>query len=257
MGSPSSLGTRALLLLAPPDDEAPELLVRAAPTSPLQAGLAGIVVESLPPLLASAPARGGVTALSAAPGFAAGGATPIVSATDGEVRRVLVTAAGYSRWRARGGVSEIAFQALVGASTDWLLGARGKAAVATLATPIARSGASLAWRRGAGPRSVVALVRDGDRRTRRDSLVFGAAGEALMPPLPEGLWRGTVDGAAVVIPVNASREWLPRPVTVRSGQLNGEAQPLRRGARSLGWLYLAAVLLLAAEWLLRRRAGLR
>jgi hypothetical protein len=50
---------------------------------------------------------------------------------------------------------------------------------------------------------------------------------------------------------------LPLAGTVRSGLLNGEAVAVRRGARSLGWLYLATVLLLAAEWLLRRRAGLR
>ena len=90
MGSPSSLGTRALLLLAPPGSDAPELLVRVAPTSPLQPSLAGIAVESLPPLLAAAPARGGITALSAAPGMSAAGGTPIMTAHEGDVRRVVV-----------------------------------------------------------------------------------------------------------------------------------------------------------------------
>ncbi|MCC7053079.1 MAG: hypothetical protein IT355_07400 [Gemmatimonadaceae bacterium] len=257
MGAPGALGTRALLLLSPPAEDAPELLVRRAPASPLQAGLAGIVVESLPPLQAAAPARGGVVALTAAPGVTASGATPILSVIDGEVRRVVLTAAGYGRWRARGGVSEIAFQSVIGAATDWLLGARGRAAVPVPATPVVRGGTPLAWRRGAQPLSIVSLIRDGDRRTRRDSLRFGTAGDATMPALAEGVWRGTVDGAAVVIPVSASREWIPGAVTLRSGPLNGEARPVRRGARSVGWLYLAAVLLLAAEWLLRRRAGLR
>jgi hypothetical protein len=257
MGAPASLGTRALLLLTPPDGDAPELIVRAAPSSPLQAALSGIVVESLPPLLASAPTRGGIVALSAAPAGSGTGAVPIVAVTDGDVRRVVSTAAGYNRWRSRGGVSEAAFQAFVGAATDWLLGARGRAAVATPATSVVRAGAPVRWRAGAQPRAMVSLTRDGDRLARRDSIAFTAGADAEMPPLDAGIWRGTVDGVAVVIPVSASREFLPRPVTLRSGALNGAALAIRRGARTIGWLYLATVLLLAAEWLLRRRAGLR
>lgn len=257
MGPPASLGTRALLLLSPPEGEAPELTVRAAPSSPLQASLSGMVVESLPPLMAISPARGGVAALNAAPGATATGAMPIVAAVDGDVRRVVVSAAGYSRWRARGGVSEAAFQALVGAATDWLLGARGRAAVAVPATAVVRAGTAVRWRRGAQPRSIVVLTRDEDRAVRRDSLVFGAAVETTMRSLGGGVWRGTVDGAPVVIPVSVSREWLPRVTTLRSGGLNGAAVALRRGAGAFSWLYLATVLCLAAEWLLRRRAGLR
>ncbi len=257
MGAPSALGTRALLLLAPPPEGAAELLVRAAPASPLQAALAGIVVESLPPLLVSAPARGGVVALSAAAGVPTGGATPIVTTIDGEVRRVVVTAAGYNRWRARGGVSEVAFQALVGGATDWLLGARGRASAPVPAVALVRAGSVVQWRRGAKNESVVVLTRDGDRAAFRDSLHFGSATLATSSALAGGVWRGSVDGVAIVLPVSPSREWLPRPVSLRTGLLNGEAVAVRRGARSLSWLYLAGVLLLAAEWLLRRRAGLR
>lgn len=257
MGAPSSLGTRALLLLSPPAGDAQEMLVRAAPASPLQGALAGIVVESLPPLLVSTPARGGVPALAASKGLASGAGTPIVSATDGAVRRVLITGAGYSRWRARGGVSELAFQALLGASTDWLLGARGQQASPALVGAVQRAGAPLRWRRGARAVSIVTLTRDGDQAARRDSLVFPDVGGAVTPPLPAGTWRGTVDGAAIVVPVSVSREWLPRTDLVRSAELNGAAVSMRRAARSISWLYLMAVLLLATEWLLRRRAGLR
>ncbi len=257
VGAPSQLRARALLLLAPPAADAVDMVVRAAPWSPLQAALAGIVVESLPPLLVSTPARGGVTALAAASGQPMSGATPIVTTIDGDVRRVLVTAAGYSRWRARGGVSEVAFQALIGGATDWLLGARGSAASAAPASAVVRAGEMVRWRRGSSSRSLVTLTRDGDRVVRRDSLVFGSAATAATPALDAGIWRGTVDSAAIVIPVSASREWLPRTNLMRSRALNGEAVAVRRGARTVSWLYLATVLLLAAEWLLRRRAGLR
>jgi hypothetical protein len=257
MGQPAMLGTHALLLLAPPVADAQELLVRAPPASPFYAALSGIVVDSLPPLLVAAPARGGISALNAAPGVAASGSTSIVSVVEGDVRRVLITAAGYSRWRARGGVSEAAFQALIGGATDWLLGARGRAVVPTLLSPLVRAGAPVRWRRGARPSAFVSLTRDGDRAARRDSLRFAGAADAAMPPLTAGVWRGTIDGVPIVVPVSASREFVPRAIRLRSSALNGDAIALRRGARSLGWLYLATVLILAAEWLLRRRAGLR
>lgn len=260
VGSPNALGTRALLLLSPPDAGAPELLVRAAPASPLQAALSGIVIESLPPLLVSTPARagrGGVTALSAAPGLPATGATPIVVATDGDVRRITMTAAGYSRWRARGGVSEAAFQALVGGATDWLLGARGRPAAPAPVSSLVRAGMPVRWRRGAAARPVITFTRDGDRVVRTDTLDFGNGTEATSPALDAGVWRARAEGVTLVVPISPSREWLPQAVTVRSRTMNGDAVAVRRGARSLSWLYLASVLLLATEWLLRRRAGLR
>ena len=263
VGAPGSLGARAIFLLAPPPDGAPEVLVRAAPSSPLQSSLAGIVVESLPPLLVTTPARGGVTALSAAPGGVLGAPTPVVSATDGAVRRVLLTASGYSRWRTRGGVSEVAFQSLVGGATDWLLAARGATQLPTLMTAIPRAGAPLRWRRGSQARSVVSLRRESDGAVRRDTLRFTAGPDSVarddaeQPAVDAGVWRGTVDGTPVVVPVSASAEWIPRRAVSASRLLGAKAVPQRRGARGVGWLYLATVLLLAVEWLLRRRAGLR
>ncbi len=263
MGAPANLNARALLLLSPPQNDSPELIVRAAPASPLQAALAGIVVESLPPLTASGAARGGVTALAAAQGGVGSGATPLVSVIDGNVRRVLVTAAGYGRWRARGGVSEIAFQSLFGGITDWLLSARGTSSMPQPVAGVARAGAPIVWRRGSRAVSVVSLTRDGDKTARVDTLAFASdsnsasSAELSMLPMQAGIWRGTVDGTPIIVPVSASREWLPRTVTLRSGTLNGPAIAVRRGARVLSWLYLAALLTLALEWMLRRRAGLR
>jgi hypothetical protein len=61
-----------------------------------------------------------------------------------------------------------------------------------------------------------------------------------------------------VLAVNQSREWIPRRSAVRSGAVGGEpalgeAPELREQA----WIYVLIVLLLCAEWLLRRRVGLR
>ncbi|CAA9310062.1 MAG: hypothetical protein AVDCRST_MAG40-911, partial [uncultured Gemmatimonadaceae bacterium] len=54
-----------------------------------------------------------------------------------------------------------------------------------------------------------------------------------------------------------SAEWLPRRPTTRDrdvGTRVGAAE--LRGIRSLPWAYLVLILLLAAEWLVRRRLAL-
>lgn len=54
------------------------------------------------------------------------------------------------------------------------------------------------------------------------------------------------------------REWVPRRPTVAAGTI-GDGVPLDRAPRALGawWLALVAIAALCAEWLLRRRIGLR
>jgi hypothetical protein len=77
------------------------------------------------------------------------------------------------------------------------------------------------WRRGAAAVSQLVLTRDGDRGVvRRDSIRFGTVATSTTPPLAAGVWRGTVDGTPIVLPVSPSREFLPRAVTLRSGTLN-------------------------------------
>jgi hypothetical protein len=259
LGAPTALGTRALMLLTPPPTDAvtAELLVRPPGASPLQLAQAGIAVDSLPPLFAVTPARGDIVGLAAAPAGRSTAPMPVLSLSDRDVRRVTVTASGFDRWRARGGVSAVAFQGVFGAAADWLLGARGRASVAHPADQVLRAGAPIVWKQGATPQSVVSLRRDGDAGVRTDTLLFARDGNALHQSLAAGIWRGTVDGQPIVLSVNQSREWVPRAPTVRTGPLNGPAVSERRGARRLSWLYLATVGLFIVEWLLRRRAGLR
>jgi hypothetical protein len=58
--------------------------------------------------------------------------------------------------------------------------------------------------------------------------------------------------------VNPSREWLPRAPRVTTAAIRGvvsaDAAPRLRGA---GWAYALAILMLCAEWILRRRRGMR
>jgi hypothetical protein len=78
------------------------------------------------------------------------------------------------------------------------------------------------------------------------------------PPLAPGIYDARMAGGSVVAVVNPSLELVPRRPTVTTRLVGGvaavgEAPPLR----ALGWVYALAVALLCAEWLLRRRAGVR
>jgi hypothetical protein len=77
-------------------------------------------------------------------------------------------------------------------------------------------------------------------------------------PLAAGVYDVRMRGGSAVLAVNPSREWLPRPRTVRSGRV-GSGAPLGDAPRlrSLGWAYALTLALLCAEWLTRRRVGLR
>ncbi len=73
-------------------------------------------------------------------------------------------------------------------------------------------------------------------------------------------WVGAEDrnGAPVEARARASAEWVPRRASVASGAV-GEGVPMDRAPRALTawWLAAAAIIALCAEWLLRRRIGLR
>ena len=66
------------------------------------------------------------------------------------------------------------------------------------------------------------------------------------------------NGAPVEARARASAEWVPRRASVASGAV-GEGVPMDRAPRALTawWLAAAAIIALCAEWLLRRRIGLR
>jgi len=78
------------------------------------------------------------------------------------------------------------------------------------------------------------------------------------PALPPGVYDARMGGGSAVLAVNASRELVPRRPTVTTRRVGGAAALGDAPAlRSLGWVYALAVLLLCAEWGLRRRAGVR
>ena len=94
-----------------------------------------------------------------------------------------------------------------------------------------------------------------------DSLVlrFGEGNNStLVSAPPVGVYDVQTAGGASLLIVNPSAELLPRRRTVQdvalgSGTARGEAPR----ARDASWLFALALLSLCAEWLLRRRIGLR
>ena len=79
------------------------------------------------------------------------------------------------------------------------------------------------------------------------------------PPLPPGVYDVRIGGRHVGARGEPSRELLPRRADGAQWRRSAVAPSLADAplARELGWLYVVAVLALCAEWLLRRKLGLR
>jgi hypothetical protein len=65
-------------------------------------------------------------------------------------------------------------------------------------------------------------------------------------------------GGTSVLVVNASREWIPRAASVRDGLLStGSLATDAPRLSDFWWPFVAALLLLCSEWIVRRLVGLR
>jgi hypothetical protein len=262
-GPPREASRGALLLFAPPAGDDGEWFAAAAPASPFAPMLGGIAFDSLPPL-------------SVAPSLPKGEWQGLVTRRAGapEDRRVALVgwesprriavlgASGFWRWRFRGGVRAEAYSSLFGALYDWLAAGRtDRRAVVPEGEPL-RAGLPVRWRRGAPADSGATLVlvrRDGTAQRRTVTLRFTEGSSvAESAPLPVGIYDVSTAGGTAVLAVNQSRELVPRRVVVKSGAVGGQAALGEAPAlRDWAWVYALVVLLLCAEWLLRRRAGLR
>lgn len=271
----SATGAKALWVPAPPTAIAragevartPEWYASGVPASPLASALAGLPLDSLPPLTLAGPARGAMPVLTAQLGKRGDAVPAIAARTENGVRTIVVSGSGYAGWALRGGRSAEAFGALWGAIFDWLAAGRGDVRAARPIASLLRAGDPVAWRRG-GADSIVAvrLIRRGPGATSGtsgspDSLTLrftGASFETTSPSVAAGVYDVQAEGGASVLVVNASREWVPRAPTVRDGVLSRGA--LSSDAPRLadaGWPFVLALLLLCGEWIGRRAGGYR
>jgi len=261
-GSPRSAASGALALVPNVRDTVGEWYPVAAPASPISSALSGVPWDSLPPLVAGSSApRGDWEGLLVARARQFD-RRPVISGVERPRRVVTVTAAGFWRWRFRGGRGADAYDALWGSIFDWLAAQRTDVRAAVPADAIVREGDDVRWVRGSGGDSTVTvrLRRRGDSAgVDSVTLRFGANTTiAETAALSAGVYDVTVAGGAAILVVNRARELLPRTPTVQSGNVGeGAVTGERPRLRDKGWPILLALLALCAEWLLRRRSGLR
>jgi hypothetical protein len=254
----ATLGPLALIVTNPTEGE---WYASAAPASPLALALSGLLWDSLPPVgLAADTPKGDWVGVEARRGRG-DERRPIVVGTDAPRRVVIVAASGLWRWRFRGGVASDAFTALWGSIFDWLAAERADRRAAVPDERLVRAGEPVRWRRGSASDSVVVITlrQRGSARTDSLTLRFSAASNVVeSPPLAAGIYDVSTRGGTAVLAVNPSREWLPRAPRIKSmdvhGSVSTNAAPRLRGA---GWAYALAILMLCAEWILRRRRGMR
>lgn len=266
-------GARALWTPAPPTALAragevartPEWYASSAPASPLIGALGSLPFDSLPPLTIAGPARGDFTVLTAKLGKTGEAVPAIAGRETAGARTLIVSGSGYAGWALRGGRSGEAFTALWGAIFDWLSAGRGDLRAARPASSSVRAGEPIRWRRGGADSIVTAILtrrmHGATAPARPDTITLrfaSASFETSAAPMTAGVYDVRTIGGASVLVVNASREWVARAPVVRDGALS-------RGAFSSDaprlsdtwWPFGLALLLLCAEWVGRRFAGLR
>jgi hypothetical protein len=263
-GPPRSATTGPLALVVPATASDGEWYAAAAPPSPLAPALSGLPWDSLPPITVGAsPPAGQWRALEVRRGREEDRRV-IIAGSDTPRRVVIVAASGLWRWRFRGGASADAFTALWGSLFDWLAAERADRRAAVPTGIVVRAGEPVRWHRGgAADSSVLVVLRRVARgdSARVDSMTLRFRGDATIaetPALPVGLYAVTVRGGTTMLAVNNAREWLPRAPRVKAGAIGGgvpvDAAPRLRNA---GWAYAVLLLLLCAEWVVRRRVGMR
>ena len=259
-GPPRSIapGPLALIVTAGTDGE---WYASAAPMSPLAPALSGLPWDSLPPVgIVPNPPSGSWIGVEARRGRG-DERKPIVVGTDEPRRVAIIAASGLWRWQFRGGVASDAFTAFWGSIFDWLAAERTDRRAAVVDDRMVRAGDPVRWRRGTPQDSVVTLMLRQRGTGRVDSLTLRFPSNANIvetKPLAAGIYDVSTRGGLSILPVNESREWLPRAPRVAAvatgGALSADATPR---LRLFGWVYAVVILMLCAEWLIRRARGMR
>jgi len=260
-GPPRAATKGALALFSPPSDGTADWYATSAPPSPVSAALSAAAWDSLPPLDVSDNVPSGEwVALETRRGRRFESRNAIVG-REGARRTIVVGASGFWRWRVRAGVQADAFGALWGGLFDWLSGGRTDARAAVNADAVVHAGDPVRWRRGSGDDSVVAIVlsrRGAPARSDSMTLRFNTGDNIVESrPLTTGVYDVQTTGGVSVLAVNPSRELYPRRAIASGAVGRGGSLADAPRLRSLGWVYAVVIIALCAEWLIRRRLGLR
>jgi hypothetical protein len=238
-------------------------VVPSTAVSPLGGAWAGVAIDSLAPLSRVTPIEPGPgewVGLTAQLGRRGVERPIIVGGDSARIRTALVAADGLWRWAFRPGNGEEGYRQLVAATANWLLGsadttqglARPVRPVVPLGHPV-----QFQWIGSGTPAPIVAeFTGTGPRRT--DTLQFDGAGRVEVR-LPPGRFSYQLSGGGrgVVAVESWSEEFVPRAPRLLAHEATRSAGISRSAFRDKGWPYLLVILLLCAEWWMRRRIGLR
>jgi hypothetical protein len=231
--------------------------------SPVSGAFLGQPVDSFAPALdltATEPSPSTWVALSAQLGRRGIQRPAVFGVQDGGVRRVTVAVDGLWRWAFRGGASEQTYRSWVAATTSWLLGgvdsAQGRArpvqAVVANGRPVI-----FEWV-GAGQPSPLPITWSDSTGAASDTLYFDGEGRALLWRPPGSYrYRLAPGGEGLVAVEQYSDELLPRTMTLSPHEPRVGRPGSRSAARDWPGLFALCVLAFSAEWLARRRLGLR
>jgi hypothetical protein len=247
------------------------------PPSPVASFLAGIAAEDAPPLTALTQ----VDLLGPAwsPLFATRGrrgepAPILVAGETGGRRWAVATGSGYWRWAFREGSSQDLYARLWSATAGWLVRERAVAASPVWpAEPVLPAGRPVHWMApGLEADSLRIRLSAGDETQTMDTIVAVRRDSAMAAAPAPGhyryqatAFRGDSVLAEASGPFTAetySPDFAQPRVTLadlQSGEVPVAGTPARAGQplHALPWPYLALVVLVVAEWILRRRWGLR
>jgi hypothetical protein len=244
--------------------------VEETTVSPLAADLAGVRLDGLPPLGPVLPLAGrnpaGVPLLLRFRGTGPGVPALLLDRSGGR-RRAVALASGFWRWAARDGVGRDVYRRLWSGVAGWLLAQDPTTASGDVRPErwvVPRGNPVRWWVPGEAGDSVRLEVTD-SVRTVVDTVLPAGPGRSI-GVLPPGTYRYAASGAdgragEGRFDVEArTDEMMPRratpqaPPSARAASLAGETgRPLRTSP----WPYLLILALLCAEWVGRRRAGLR
>jgi hypothetical protein len=243
----------------------------ATDASPVSGAFLSQPVDSFPPAIQLIPMDVGPSdwvALYAQLGRRGPQRPAVLGRQGGRVRRVTVAADGLWRWAFRGGSSEQSYRSWVAATASWLLGgADSTRGLARPVQPVVPNGRPvlLEWVGSGSPvRQTVTWSRTGQAASASaearppDTLHFDGEGRATAWLSPgEYRYRLGSGGSGTVAVEQYSDEFLPRAVTLTPHTGRVQRPTSRTAARDWLWLFGICVLALSAEWLARRRLGLR
>lgn len=242
------------------------------PPSPLSGELAGLAGSDLPPLtgvMVAQDATGLVAPLTVSLRRTGPAEAPLHLRSDGNRRSAVVLARGLWRWAARPSGRD-AYEALWSGVAGWLLRDASLAgAEVRPAARVVRAGEPVPWQVPEGRAGATVGIRPDTASTgEARELPLPGSGTVFTEPLAPGPYRYTVrDPAGDSVAAgrfdvsDRSIDMFPAPADparlISEGASSTGDDGRTRPLRTLPWPYLLIIGLLCAEWIGRRRSGLR